>query len=196
MLSEDSDHKIYFLGAIGESDQRGRCIRDAAAKSGVEPLFKLMPKDLVPEGTGVCAVLVDEKSRDRSLICMRGASVGMSQDRLQEEDVRLALRNVSCIYLVAFTLTTANRFEVAEQLATLELSKERAIIALNLSSAAIQQRIAEQIRSILPRVHLVFCNAKELHAWFMVNYAQANYSHKAAAAACSSVSGLVPVALL
>ena len=27
MLGKDSDHKIYFLGAIGESDQRGRCIR-------------------------------------------------------------------------------------------------------------------------------------------------------------------------
>ena len=156
----------YFLGAVGR-DSKAKRIRDACLKSGLIPLLKEMTNEEVPFGTGVCAVLVEKSTKERSLVCFRGASVGMDAEYLDSPEAAHALRADYCIhYITAFTLSTSNRYEVAETLCTFRLAQDvNRIVALNLSSAVIQERVKNQVAKLLPFVDIIFCNAGELEAW-------------------------------
>lgn len=70
-----------FIGAIG-TDAEGLIIQKALQTAGVVPLLKQ-----VEEKTGVCGVLVDSKSRDRTLSMVRGAAAQLDAEWLEKPSV-------------------------------------------------------------------------------------------------------------
>ena len=74
--------RCAFIGAIG-SDVEGKIIQEALLDAGVVPLLKQV------EGykTGVCGVLVDKKTRDRTLAMVRGAAAQLDPEWIERSDV-------------------------------------------------------------------------------------------------------------
>ena len=86
---EETHLRCAFIGAIG-TDVEGRIIQEALMDAGVVPLLKQV------EGhkTGVCGVLVDKKTRDRTLAMVRGAAAWLDPDWIERSDVSCLVNEV------------------------------------------------------------------------------------------------------
>ena len=155
--------RVAFLGAIG-TDAYGQMIEETLVEEGILPLLK----KLEGQKTGTCGVLVDLKTRDRTLSMVRNAAAYLDKDFLEEPKVSALLRDVSMVYITSFVLTSQPRIAAAEALA--HLSKARgARLCLNLSSAGLLPKVNKVLQSLLPLCDLLFGNEKELLAWGELN---------------------------
>lgn len=152
-----------FLGCVG-TDPDGDLLRRAAADAGVRWL--LPPVSGV--ATGVCAVLVDVESRDRSLVTVPGAARCLCPAHLEGGDVIAALHEAAIVYVTSFTLSTPSRVAVVRSMAS-AAQTSGATFAMNLASEGIQKLVAPELAALLPQTKLLFGNKQELLAFAEVS---------------------------
>eukprot|EP00435_Cladocopium_sp_Y103_P061054 s1327_g22.t1 len=149
-----------FIGAIGQ-DMEGLMIQEALVDAGVVPLLKQVEKK-----TGICGVLVDGKSRDRTLSMVRGAAAELDPEWLEKSSVSCL---ASMVYITSFVLTSQPRIAAAEALAESALrnstARSRTRLCLNLSSAGLLQRVKDSLLHLLPKCSFLFGNCGELRAF-------------------------------
>ncbi|CAK9096571.1 DNA replication licensing factor mcm5 [Durusdinium trenchii] len=150
--------RAAFIGAIG-TDSGGLLIQQVLEDAGILPLLKK-----VPGKTGVCGVLVDGHTRDRTLSMVRAAASMLDVAWLEMPQVSCLVKEASMIYITSFVLTSQPRLAAAQALAQSAFDKG-AWLCMNLSSAGLLPRVKDALIELLPKSHYLFSNSAELQAW-------------------------------
>eukprot|EP00929_Paragymnodinium_shiwhaense_P084196 TRINITY_DN45004_c0_g1_i1.p1 TRINITY_DN45004_c0_g1~~TRINITY_DN45004_c0_g1_i1.p1 ORF type:complete len:636 (-),score=134.50 TRINITY_DN45004_c0_g1_i1:63-1970(-) len=150
--------RAAFVGSVGR-DANAAILFDAMGKLGVVPLVKQV--DDMP--TAVCAALVENESRDRTLSTIRGAAAALDPTFVATPATDSVLREASLFYLTSFVLTSQPRVSAVEAIIA-GMRQRQARVALNLSSAGLLPKAKEPVLRILPQCSFVFGNAGELEA--------------------------------
>lgn len=151
--------RASFLGSVGQ-DANAKILTDAMHAVGVTPLLL----EVASESTGVCAALVENISRDRSLATVRGAAGAITPEFLRTPAVASALQEASLLYATSFVLTTPARAACAMHMAGVAAARG-VPFALNLSSAGMLPKVDRVLANLLPMCGYVFGNAEELRAF-------------------------------
>lgn len=155
--------RTAFIGAVGR-DAHGDVLRAALIEAVVIPLLQQASPD---QKTGVCAVLVERETRDRTLSTVRGAAGALDVAFLEELEVAALVDEASLLYLTSFVLTTQPRLGAAEALAERVCGRAAGAgaLAINLSSSGVLGKVREPLLRLLPRARYAFGNEGELRAF-------------------------------
>ena len=101
-----------FVGCIGR-DANGETLRRVATEDGLQTEY--LEDGETP--TGVCAVLVTQRGKCRSLVANLGAANKYSVEHARSAHLQRVLEDARCIYISGFFLTVspATALEVAEK---------------------------------------------------------------------------------
>lgn len=107
----------------------------------------------------MCAVLVETDSRDRAIICDRGAAGALQEDYVMNHSElhHILSQEGNLVFATAYNLTTDNRFNIIR-----ELAKKPCKFALGLSSAALIQKFHDRVEPLLSNAEIVVGNVNEL----------------------------------
>ena len=151
--------RTAFIGATAQ-DEHGKILQQSLLQQGVVPLLKKVSGSQ----TGVCGVLVDTETRDRTLSAVRGASALLDPSWMEAPSVKGMIRDASIIYITSFVLTSQPRIAAVETLIENGLGFG-ARLAVNLSSAGVVGRVQSTLEELLPKAHFIFGNQGELQAF-------------------------------
>mmetsp|Transcript_10672 Transcript_10672/g.17422 ORF Transcript_10672/g.17422 Transcript_10672/m.17422 type:complete len:247 (-) Transcript_10672:1109-1849(-) len=122
-------------------------------------------------GTGECALLVHNLTRESTCICLRGAAGYMSAEVLRSKQYNQLFQSTTpgVLFSTAYNLTTQDRYEACkllrEKLTGCKLAFSLSSEDLLLKSATVKERLTE----MLPHTSFVFGTKDELNAYFSVN---------------------------
>ncbi|KDO18366.1 hypothetical protein SPRG_16192 [Saprolegnia parasitica CBS 223.65] len=146
-----------FIGALGD-DSNGDFLRSCCTTAGVD-MTHVQTHAGLP--TSTCLALISP-SKERTLITQRSAHLCYTLDAATL-DACLAATNV--LYVVAFTLSSAPRYECVRYLLQ-HHDPSRHLLCLNISSSGLMQNpdVVGRLHDILRHVRVLFGNAQEVLA--------------------------------
>lgn len=151
--------RVAFLGSVGHDDH-AQVLVDAMHDVGVVPLLLEVPG----QATGVCAALIENVSKDRTLVTVRGAGGAITPSFLATPAVAAALSEASLFYATSFVLTIPHRAACAARMAE-EAWTRNVAFSLNLSSSSLFPKVYHEVLRLLPKCRYVFGNVDELHTF-------------------------------
>lgn len=144
-----------YFGAIG-SDKFGKTMTDCCLKDGVKTQY-FTNNDVT---TGVCAVLVSDNGKSRSLVTDLKAANTYPLSHLKEKAQWSVVEKASIFYMAGFFLTVS-----PESITTIgeHVLKENKTLCMNLSAPFLLEvpPFFESFKKVLPYVDIYFSNETE-----------------------------------
>ncbi|OQR97439.1 hypothetical protein ACHHYP_11567 [Achlya hypogyna] len=146
-----------FIGAIGDDDG-GAMLLSQCEAAGVDMRYVQTYPGLP---TSTCLSLVTP-TKERTLITQRSAHLCF---RLDAPALDACLRAAHILYVVAFTLTSAARFDCVMHLLT-NKDPRRHVVCLNISSTGLLDNadVVSRLHTVLPHVQMLSGNRGEVLA--------------------------------
>lgn len=183
-LPKGESIQVAFSGCVGE-DTGGKLVRESCGRCGVLPWLFTVPGGLP---TGSCAIAVDEASRDRTILCDRGAAGELNSGMLSPATpwVKEWMHSShSVLMATSLLLSTPQRAQVVSRLAEAFSGQGRFVaeagplgdsggggsggakefvLALGMASALQQPLIRRRARQLLPATSIVVGSIQEVCA--------------------------------
>lgn len=151
--------RVSFVGTVGK-DSSAKLVYKVCAECGVEPLMSPVPE----LETGQCAIVIDKLTRDRTIMCIRGAAGSLDENKLGE--IKMPWQEDpsadTMVFSTAFNYTTPGRRDAVEK-----VIGDRVFVGA-LSSATLLENfepVRTHIQKLLPKTSLMFTNGEELLAY-------------------------------
>lgn len=142
-----------FLGSVGY-DQHGAILLDQATADGLDAIYEIEPSDT----TGVCAVLLTDKGRNRSLVSFIAAAAIFNRPHLLRHWP--VVERAAIYYCSGFSIRTG--FEAVMEMAT--HAGDSKSFAINLSAPYVCVTFTDRLTQLMPYVDLLFGNDDEARA--------------------------------
>lgn len=155
--------EVFMIGRVGV-DPHGKLIEQTCLTEGLNCTYLQRDKDT---HTGICAILVEENTRDRSIVCLRGAAANLSlQEALSQSSFQKLLQSHDTIvFATSYNLTTPHRAEFIEHV----FRTAEGTLALSLSAGSMLANVKSYLDALLPKCSLLFANAREAMTWAQLN---------------------------
>ena len=150
---------VRMVGRVGK-DAHGSLIRETCAREDIKDDYIQVDNEAT---TGICAILIERQTRDRSIVCMRGAAANLSlREALEQQGFDTIVgASEALVFATSYNLTTPNRVEFIRYL----FGKAKGKVALSLSSSAILHKVKDHVQTLLPKCNILFANAGEATTW-------------------------------
>jgi len=147
----------HYLGCCGDDDD-GRYIAQECAKCNIISFMQVESG----QSTGKCAIVIDAVTRDRSILCNRGAAGFLSVDGIKQ--MNPGIKECDIIFASAFNLTTESRREVITIIWKLSSGCE---LGFSLASEQVvaMVEVKECIESHLSKSHFIIGTASEIQSF-------------------------------
>ncbi|WBW75072.1 adenosine kinase [Schizosaccharomyces osmophilus] len=147
-------NSTVFAGCVGDDDF-ARMLRESNEKAGLRSLFSVDPST----STGVCAVVLSNNNKCRSLCTNLGAANNYKLNNLKIPEVWSLVESSKILYVGGYHLTVSP--EAMLELAKHAVEKNKPYI-MNLSAPFLSQFFKEQMDSVVPYCDYIIGNESEI----------------------------------